>query len=83
MVLAKHPSESPGNNSSRFASQDRCHRDPLDEMHRRPHVTRELERLIRLLHLAQMRRDRLAITVVQSRVGRLTYAALEGMAARG
>lgn len=47
------------------------------------HVTRELERLIRLLHLAQMRRDRLANTVVQSRVGRLTYAVLEGAVARG
>jgi len=46
-------------------------------------VTRELERLTRLLRLAEMRRDLLAITVVQSRVGRFTYAALEGMAARG
>ena len=46
-------------------------------------MTRELERLIRLLHLAKMRRDLIAITVVQSRVGRLTYAALEGALARG
>jgi len=46
-------------------------------------VTRELERLTRLLRLAEMRRDLIAITVVQSRVGRFTYAALEGMAARG
>jgi hypothetical protein len=46
-------------------------------------VTRELEQLIRLLRLAQMRRDLLAITVVHSRVGRLTYAALEGAVARG
>jgi hypothetical protein len=48
-----------------------------------PYVTRELERLIRLLRLAEMRRDLLAIAVVQSRVGRFTYAALEGMAAGG
>jgi hypothetical protein len=46
-------------------------------------VTRELERLIRLLRLAQMRRDLLAITVVQSRVGRQTYALLQGAVARG
>jgi hypothetical protein len=46
-------------------------------------MTRELERFIRLLRLAETRRDLLAMTVVQSRVGRLTYAALEGMAARG
>jgi hypothetical protein len=46
-------------------------------------VTRELERLIRLLRLAKMRRDLLAITVVQSRVGRFAYAALEGVVARG
>lgn len=46
-------------------------------------MTRELERLIRLLRLAEMRRDLLAITVVQSRVGRLTYAALQGAIARG
>jgi hypothetical protein len=46
-------------------------------------VTRELERLIRLLRLAEMRRDLIAIIVVQSRVGRLTYAVLEGAAARG
>jgi hypothetical protein len=55
----------------------------LDETYRRTHVTRELERLTRLLRLAEMRRDLLAITVVQSRVGRFTSAALEGMAARG
>jgi hypothetical protein len=46
-------------------------------------VTRELERLIRVLRLAEMRRDLLVITVVQSRVGRLAYAALEGVVARG
>lgn len=46
-------------------------------------MTRELERLIRLLRLAEMRRDLIAIIVVRSRVGRLTYAALEGVVARG
>ncbi|MDO8485583.1 MAG: hypothetical protein Q7S35_11655 [Candidatus Limnocylindrales bacterium] len=46
-------------------------------------MTREFERLIRLLRLAEMRRDLIAIIVVQSRVGRLTYAALEGAVARG
>ena len=72
-----------GNTSRRFASHHRCHPGLLDERHRRSHVTRELERLIRLLRLAKMRRDLIAITVVQSRVGRLTYAALEGVVARG
>jgi hypothetical protein len=46
-------------------------------------VTRELERFIRLLRFAEMRRDLLAISVVQSRVGRLTYAVIEGAVARG
>jgi hypothetical protein len=46
-------------------------------------VTREYERLIRLWHLAEMRRDLIAIIVLQSRVGRLTYSVLEGAAVRG
>jgi hypothetical protein len=46
-------------------------------------MTREYERLIRLWRLAEMRRDLIAIIVVQSRLGRLTYALLEGAAARG
>lgn len=46
-------------------------------------MTREFDRLIRLLRLAEMRRDLIAIIVVQSRVGRLTYAVLEGAVARG
>ncbi len=46
-------------------------------------MTRELERLIRLLRLAQMRRDLLAITVVHSRIGRLAYSMLEGAVVRG
>ncbi len=46
-------------------------------------MTREFERLTRLLRLAEMRRDLIAIIVVQSRVGRLTSAALEGIVARG
>jgi hypothetical protein len=46
-------------------------------------VTRELERLTRLLRLAEMRRDLIAITVVQSRVGRIINALLEGAVARG
>ncbi len=46
-------------------------------------MTRELERLTRLLRLAEMRRDLIAITVVQSRVGRIINALLEGAVARG
>jgi hypothetical protein len=46
-------------------------------------MTREYERLIRLLRLAEMRRDLIAMVVVQSRVGRLTSAALEAAVARG
>ncbi len=46
-------------------------------------MTREFERLIRLLRLAETRRDLIAMIVVQSRVGRLMHAALEGAAARG
>ena len=46
-------------------------------------VTREYERLIRLWRLAEMRRDLIAMVVIQSRVGRLAYAVLEGAVARG
>jgi predicted RNA-binding protein YlxR (DUF448 family) len=45
-------------------------------------VTREVERLIRLLRLAEKRRDLLAIRVVQSSVGRPAYVVLDG-GARG
>ena len=43
----------------------------------------EHERLIRILHLAEARRDLIAIKVIQARVGRLTRALLEGAVARG
>jgi hypothetical protein len=43
-------------------------------------VTREYERLIRIWHVAELRRDLIAIIVIQSRVGRLTYAFLETVA---
>ena len=46
-------------------------------------MTREYERLVRLWHLAEMRRDLITMMVVQSRVGRLTYRAVEGAVARG
>jgi len=46
-------------------------------------MTRERERLIRLWRLAETRRDLIAMIVVQSRVGRLMYAALEGAVAHG
>ena len=46
-------------------------------------MTREFERLIRLWRHTEMRRDLIAMIVVQSRVGRLTYAVLEGAVARG
>lgn len=46
-------------------------------------MTREFERLIRLWRLAEMRRDLIAILMIQSRVGRLMHAALEGAVARG
>ncbi len=45
-------------------------------------MTREYERLIRLWRLAEMRRDLIAMVVIQSRVGRLAYVVLEA-AARG
>lgn len=46
-------------------------------------MTREYERLIRLWRLAEMRRDLIVMIVIQSRVGRLTYAVLEGAVVRG
>jgi hypothetical protein len=46
-------------------------------------VTREQERLIRIWHLAEARRDLVAIIVIQSRVGRLTRTLVEGAVARG
>lgn len=46
-------------------------------------MTRELERLIRLWRLAEMRRDLIAMIAVQSRVGRLMTPLLEGAVARG
>ena len=46
-------------------------------------MTRDFERLIRLWRLAEIRRDLIAMMVVQSRVGRLTFAVLEAAASRG
>ena len=46
-------------------------------------MTRELDRLIRLWHLAEARRDLIAMIVVQSRVGRLTRALIDGAVAHG
>jgi hypothetical protein len=46
-------------------------------------VTREFDRLIRLVRLAEARRELVAIIVVQSRVDRLTSALLEGAVACG
>jgi hypothetical protein len=43
----------------------------------------EYERLIRILHLAEVRRDLIAIKVVQTRVGRVARAVVEGAVARG
>ncbi|MEA2608405.1 MAG: hypothetical protein QOJ75_648 [Chloroflexota bacterium] len=60
------------------ASQPRSGPRGLDKL-RRP-VTREYERLIRIWHVAELRRDLIAIIVIQSRVGRLTYAFLETVA---
>ena len=50
---------------------------------RSPHMTRERDRLIRLLHLAEVRRDLIAMIVVQSRVGRITRTLIEGAVAHG
>lgn len=46
-------------------------------------MTRELERLICLWRLAEMRGDLIAVIVVQCRVGRLSHAEPEGAAASG
>jgi hypothetical protein len=46
-------------------------------------MSREFERLVRVWRLAEMRRDLIAIVIIQSRVGRLAYTVLEGAAARG
>jgi len=46
-------------------------------------MIREYERLIRIWRLAETRRDLIAIMVVQTRIGRLTQALLEGAVARG
>jgi len=46
-------------------------------------MIREYERLIRIRRLAETRRDLIAIVVVQTRIGRLTRAFLEGAVARG
>ena len=46
-------------------------------------MTRELDRLIYLWRLAEMRRDLIAMIVIQSRVGRLTRALIDGAVAHG
>jgi hypothetical protein len=46
-------------------------------------MIREYERLIRIWRLAETRRDLIAIMVVQTQIGRLTQALLEGAVARG
>jgi hypothetical protein len=46
-------------------------------------MNREYERLIRIWRLAETRRDLIAIMVVQTRIGRLTRAFVEGAVARG
>ena len=46
-------------------------------------MSSEFERLFRVWRLAEMRRDLIAMVVIQSRVGRLTMALLEGAALRG
>jgi len=46
-------------------------------------MTRELERLLRIRTLAEMRRDLIVIMITQSRLGRLALAVLEGTVARG
>ena len=46
-------------------------------------MIREYERLIRIWRLAETRRDLIAIMVVQTRIGRLTRAFVEGAVARG
>jgi hypothetical protein len=46
-------------------------------------MSSEFERLFRVWRIAEMRRDLIAMIVIQSRVGRLTMALLEGAALRG
>lgn len=46
-------------------------------------MTRELDRLIHLWRLAETRRDLIAMIVIQSRVGRLTRALIDGAVAHG
>jgi hypothetical protein len=46
-------------------------------------MNRDYERLVRIWRLAMTRRDLIAIAVVQTRLGRLTLAFLEGAVARG
>jgi hypothetical protein len=46
-------------------------------------MTREYERLVRFWRRAEGRRDVVAFVVVQSRIGRITRAFLEGAVARG
>jgi hypothetical protein len=46
-------------------------------------MSTEFERLFRVWRLAEMRRDLIAMVVIQSRIGRLTFALLEGAVARG
>jgi hypothetical protein len=46
-------------------------------------MTRELDRLIYLWRLSELRRDLIAMIVVQSRVGRITCTLIEGAVAHG
>ena len=57
--------------------------DQPDETKMESPMIREYERLVRIWRLAEARRDLIAILVVQTRIGRLTQAFLEGAVARG
>jgi hypothetical protein len=46
-------------------------------------MTSALERLVRIRTLAEMRRDLVVIMIIQTRLGRLALAVLEGTVARG
>ena len=46
-------------------------------------MSSEFERLFRVWRLAEMRRDLIAMVVIQSRLGRFAMALLEGAAQRG
>jgi hypothetical protein len=46
-------------------------------------MSRQFERLIRVWRLAETRRDLIAVLIIQSRIGRVAYAVLEGAVARG